>query len=287
MALSIVIPAYNEEKILGKVLEDIEEIISQNGYDAEIIVVDDASEDKTAEIARAKGVNVLQHAKNRGYGAALKTGIRSARNDVIVMLDADGSYPVDEMPLLLEDIDKHEMVIGARTKKGSVKMSLLRRIPKFALRKLAEYLAMEKIPDINSGFRVFKRSMYKKYVHILPSGFSFTLTLTLASIVGDEEVKFVPVSYYKRKGISKIRPIYDTTNFFILIIRTILYFNPLRVFLPMAAFLVFAALGIAAYSIYMGRLHDVTVTLLIIFGIQVMLLGLIADLIDRKTRTHE
>ncbi len=181
MNLSIIIPVYNEEKILGEVLDNVKKLIALKNYEAEIIVVDDGSKDKTSEIAGLKGVHVLRHEKNRGYGAALKTGIQASENEIIAILDGDGSYPVDEVSVLLKDIDKYEMVVGARIKPG-VKMPFLRKIAKYFLTKLAEHLVMEEIPDINSGLRVFKRSMYKKYTHLLPDGFSFTLTITLSSI---------------------------------------------------------------------------------------------------------
>jgi len=164
-------------------------------------------------------------------------------------------------------------------------MPFLRKIPRFILTKLAEYLVGEKIPDINSGLRVFKKSMYRKYANLLPANFSFTLTITLAAISNYEKIRFIPINYYKRKGISKIRPIYDTLNFFLLIARTVLYFNPLRVFLPMAAIFIFAAALLALYSILVvGKFLDVTVTLLFIFGVQLAALALIADLINRRTR---
>ncbi|MDB4349594.1 glycosyltransferase [Omnitrophica bacterium] len=282
MKLSVIIPVFNEEKVVGAVLDDVKRFIRDKGYQAEIIVVDDGSKDKTFDIAKSKDVSVLRHEKNRGYGATLKTGIKASRNEVIVILDGDGSYPVNEISGLLDEIDGSQMVIGARTKKD-VKMSFLRKIPKFLLGRLAEYLVKEKIPDINSGLRVFKRSMYEEYANILPDTFSFTLTITLAAIANHKRIKFVPISYYKRKGVSKIRPIHDTLNFVLLIIKTILYFNPIRVFLPAAGIFVFAALAIALYSIFAaGRFLDVTVTLLFIFGVQLIVLGLIADLINRR-----
>jgi len=185
MKFSIIIPVCNEEKILGEVLDGVKRTVDVNNYEAEIIVVDDGSKDRTSEIAKSRGALLLRHEKNYGYGKALKTGIRASENDIIVILDGDGSYPVDEIPALLKDIDEYEMVIGARIKKD-VKMSFLRKIPKFILTRLAEYLVMETIPDINSGLRVFRKSMYKKYVNILPKGFSFTLTLTLAFISNQE-----------------------------------------------------------------------------------------------------
>ena len=284
MRFSVVIPAYNEEKALGGVLDGLKKIAASNNYETEVIVVDDGSKDKTAEIARSKGIKVLQHEKTRGYGQALKTGIDASGEEIVVILDSDGSHSVDEMPILLKDIDKCEMVIGARTKKG-VKMPFLRKLTRYILAKLAEYLTEREIPDINSGFRVFKKSMYKKYADLLPAGFSFTLTLTLISISKNEKIKFIPIGYNKGKSRSKIRPVYDTLNFFLLIIRTILYFNPLRVFFPMAVVFIFASLAAGFYSIVvMGKLLDVTVTLLFIFGIQLIFLGLIADLINRRAK---
>ena len=230
-------------------------------------------------------MKVLQHERNLGYGAALKTGIRYSKNEIILMLDSDGSYPEDEIPNLLKEIAEHDMVVGARIKKDA-KMPFLRKIPKYVLTKLAEYLAEEKIPDINSGLRVFKKSMYKKYVSLLPDGFSFTLTITLAALTNNDKLKFVPISYNKRKGISKIRPIHDTLNFFLLILRIILYFNPLKVFLTTAAVFLIASLAAAIYSIFViGRLLDVTVTLLFTFAVQMVFLGLIADLINQRGKS--
>ena len=284
MNFSVIIPAYKEENSLEKVLDDVKKNTTLENNEAEIIVVDDGSEDKTSEIAKLKGVKVLRHEKRYGYGKALKTGIQVAKNEIIVILDGDGSYPADEIPVLLRDIDKYDMVIGSRTKKG-VKMSLLRKIPKYILAKLSEYLVMEKIPDVNSGLRVFKKSIYKKYLYLLPSGFSFTLTITLAFVSNNERVKFVAIDYYKRKGISKIRPIYDTLNFFLLIIRTILCFNPLRVLFPMALFFICISVIVGLYSAFIiGRFLDVSVTLLFTFGIQLLVLGLIADLINRRVK---
>lgn len=284
MEISVIIPAYNEEKILGKVLDDIKGLAGERGYDAQIIVVDDGSKDGTADVARSKGAVIVRHKKNRGYGASLKSGITVAKNEIVLMMDGDGSYPVEEIPDLLDKIEGLDMVIGARVKKG-VRMSLLRRIPKFILGKLAEYLVKERIPDINSGMRVFRLPMYERHKGILPDTFSFTLTITLAAISGGERIEFVPINYYKRKGFSKIRPIHDTLNFLLLIVRTILFFNPVRVFVPIAAAFILAAAAMAVYSItVIGRFLDVTVTLLFVSGVQLLILGLIADLIDRKLK---
>ena len=282
MKLSVIVPAYNEEKIIGDVLDGLKKVLGEGGHDAEIIVVDDGSIDGTSRLAQSKGVRVVRHEKNYGYGAALKTGIRAAGSGHILIVDGDGSYPLDDIPELLRDCDKYDMVIGARTKTGAA-MSLMRNIAKSFLGKLAEYLVKERIPDINSGLRVFTKSMYEEYKRILPDGFSFTMTITLASMSARKNVRFVPIGYRKRKGISKIRPIHDTLGFFLLIIRTILLFNPLRVFMPVAALFFIAAAGLAVYSInVVGRFMDVSVTLLFVFGAQIIILGFIADLINRR-----
>jgi len=284
MKLSIIVPAYNEEKALGKVLDSLKEISAKNNYETEIIVVDDGSKDRTAEIARARDVKVLRHIKNRGYGASLKTGVNSSKNEIIAIIDADGSYPIEEISGLLEDIDECDMIVGARIKKGA-KMSLLRRLPKYFLTKFAEYIVEEKIPDVNSGFRIFKKTIYNKYKSLLPSGFSFTTTITLAFINGYERVKFIPIGYAKREGLSKIKPIRDTLNFFYLIARTSVYFRPTKVFLPLAIFFIFSALAVTLYSIFiMGRFLDTTITLLFVFGIQSIIVALLADLINHRIK---
>ncbi|MFC1668662.1 glycosyltransferase family 2 protein [Chlamydiota bacterium] len=284
MKLSIVLPTYNEEMILGKVLDALNELIALKEYEAEIIVVDDGSIDRTYEVAKERNIRVVRHGKNRGYGASLKTGINAAKHENIMIMDSDGSYPIEEIPELIQKIDHYDMVVGARIKK-SVKMSFMRKIPKYFLTKLGEYLLHEKIPDINSGLRIFKKSMYEKYCNILPDGFSFTLTITLAALSNNEKIKFVPVSYLKREGLSKIRPVYDTLNFLMLIIRTILYFNPIRILMPLGMIFIFLALVIAFHSVFiLGRFLDVTVTLLSLLGVQLMILALIADLINRRLK---
>ncbi len=284
MRFSIVIPAYNEEKALGKVLDGLREISIRNNYETEIIVVDDASNDRTAEIARAKDVKVLQHIKNQGYGASLKTGINYSKNEVIAIVDADGSYPIEEISGLLKNIGEYDMVVGARIKKGA-NMSLLRKLPKYFVTKFAEYIVEEKIVDINSGFRVFKRTIYDKYKSLLPSGFSFTTTITLAFINGCEKIRFIPIGYAKREGFSKIRPVRDTLNFFYLIARTSVYFRPTKVFLPISVFFILSALVVALYSIFIiGRFLDTTITLLFVFGIQSIIIALLADLINHRMK---
>ena len=202
-------------------------------YEFEILVVDDGSKDRTAEEARATGVRVVQHRQNRGYGEALKTGIRHARFERIAIIDADGSYPPQEIPRLAALLDDAEMVVGARTGPNAA-IPLIRRPAKKALTMLASYLTGVTIPDLNSGLRLFRRALAIEFFDLLPSKFSFTTTITLAALNSGYLVEYVEVDYYARTGKSKIRPIQDTFNFTMLILRMTLIFRPLKVYLPLA-----------------------------------------------------
>ena len=280
--LSIVIPAHNEEKAIGAVLDELIEVLEGQKY--EIIVVDDGSTDKTPKIVQKKdSIKLIQHHYNKGYGAAIKTGIKNATNEVILIIDGDGSYPVKAIPELLKEADKYDMVVGARTGK-EVKIQLYRRPAKWFLSKLANYLAETKIPDLNSGMRIFRRKEVERFLNILPNKFSFTTTLTLAYHTTGLLVKYVPINYYKRAGKSKIRPFKDGFNFIMLIFRTITYFNPLKVFLFVGFAFFLAAVFIFLYSaLFSGRFMDVTTIVLLVAAIQTIIFGLLADLVVRRS----
>ena len=281
--VSIIIPAYNEKETIGEVLSEINEVMRKSIWGYEIIVIDDGSSDETGRIAEKKRARVITHPRNRGYGASLKTGIRNAKNNTILITDADGTYPVEEIPRLLEEVGDYDMVVGARTG-AKVRMPFFRRPAKFFLNRLAGYLSERKIPDINSGLRAFKKEIALKYFHILPAKFSFTTTLTLAFLSDDYSVKYIPIDYRKRRGRSKIRPLKDTWGFLLLIIRTIIYFNPLKVLLPLASLLFLLGIAILFYSKFvLNRVMDITVILLIVTSLLVALLGLIADLIVKRS----
>ena len=279
--ISVVIPVYNEEEAIGAVLDELIEILEDKTY--EIIAVDDGSTDNTAKVVQEKPVTVIQHPHNIGYGAAIKTGIKNAANDLIVIIDGDGSYPVKAIPELLKEAEEYDMVVGARVGK-EVKIQLYRRPAKWFLSKLATYLAETKIPDLNSGMRIFRRKEVEKFYNILPNKFSFTTTITLAYHTTGLLVKYVPINYYKRAGESKIRPFKDGFNFIMLILRTITYFNPLKVFLPVSFVFFGAAILVFLYStLVMGRFMDVTTVILVVAAIQTVLFGLLADLVVRRS----
>lgn len=282
--VSVVIPAYNEEKGISKVLTDLKTILDNTHLQYEIIIVDDGSSDKTAEIVQKQDfAKLIQHPINRGYGAALKTGIKSANGDWILITDADGTYPNESIPDLLKYSDEYDMVVGARTG-DNVSIPLYRRPAKLFLTKLANYLVGTKIPDLNSGMRLFRKEDSMKYFHILPSGFSFTTTITLSYLSDDFLVKYVPIDYYERHGSSKIKPFRDGMNFILLIIKAITYFNPLKVFLPISFVLLIAAALLFWYTAFVvGKLADISVIVLIVASIQVGLFGLLADLIVKRS----
>jgi glycosyltransferase involved in cell wall biosynthesis len=234
--VSVIIPAFNEEGAVAKVVQATRKALSHARIRHEIFVVDDGSEDKTALKARQAGAQVVSMGENRGYGASLKAGIREARYNLIAMLDADGTYPATELPELIRLMATADMAVGARTKPGAA-IPFLRRFPKWILGKWANYLADRKIPDLNSGLRVFKKNIASRYEGLFPNGFSFTTTITLALECHGYIVKYRPVSYLSRVGASKIRPLQDTVNFFSLVLRVVMYFKPLKIFIPLSGVL--------------------------------------------------
>ena len=279
--VSIIIPAYNEEESIVESVNGVREVMAGSHYDYEIIVVDDGSTDRTSERVRSTGARIVRHDENRGYGAGLKTGIRLAKGDWIVITDADATYPANRIPDLLRDAGKYDMVVGARVG-DAARIPLIRRPAKWVLAKVANYLAETKIPDYNSGLRVFRKDLAFRFFKILPQGFSFTTTITLCSLCHGFRVKYIPIDYFKRKGKSKIHPIKDTYRFFMLIVRTTVYFNPLRVFMPLGAVMGTLGMGKLAHEIIVtGGLAETSV-LLLLGAFQTVALGLIADMINKR-----
>jgi glycosyltransferase involved in cell wall biosynthesis len=283
LSVSIVIPAYNEQKGIGPTLASIYQVMGQHSWPYEIIVVDDGSTDGTAEVARQhEQVHLLQHHTNRGYGAALKSGIRQARHDWIAIIDADGTYPPSALPTLLQEMEHCDMVVGARPPR---KIAAIRRPAKWLLARLAEYMAETPIPDLNSGMRVFRKEVALSYFNILPSAFSFTITITIAFLSDHYLVKFVAIPYQSRRGESKISPVRDTLNFVQLILRTVMYFNPLKVLLPVSFVLFLIAFIIGLYSLVtQGRVMDITVITLTMAALQIAVVAMIADMVQKKNK---
>ncbi len=285
--ISIVIPVYNEEKTVSFTLRKIKETIKDLDYNFEIIAVDDFSKDKSKEILKKiKGIRVIEHTKNKGYGGALKTGIKEAKSKWILITDADGTYPIKDIPRLLNYIDKYDMVVGARIGK-KVSIPLLRRPAKWFLRKLASYLANTKIPDLNSGLRIFKKKIAVRFWDLFPQGFSFTSTITMACLTNNYEVKYITINYNKRKGKSTIHPIKDFVGFNSLLLRLVTYFNPMKVFVPIALILFVGSL-VKGFIDYLGVGHVGSASVaFFLAAIQISLLGLVSELIIKRTNVIE
>lgn len=280
----MVIPAYNEEQGIGKVLEDLKERLKELDIPREFIVVDDGSTDGTKEVlSTIESIRVIRHQRNMGYGAAIKTGMEEARYEWVGITDADGTYPNGKIPELLSAMGENDMVVGARVGKG-VSIPWVRRPAKWILSQLANYLAQQKIPDLNSGLRIFKKQAAECFLKILPDRFSFTTTITLAMLSNNYKVLFVPIDYHPRTGKSKIRPLYDTMNFLQLIVRTILYFDPLRIFLPVGTGLLLTSTTLFVLRLIKGGGYGVTIPMFLLAGIQVLAIGMLADLIDRRMK---
>ena len=283
--VSVVVPVYNEGKSVELTILTLSKVLSTINSPYEIIFVNDGSTDNSAEVLRknSKLIKLIEHNVNKGYGASLKSGIRHASYDIIIITDADGTYPNEMIPDLLKRINSKDMIVGARIG-DKVAIPLIRKPAKWFLNKLANYLSGIKIPDLNSGLRVMKKDIVNQYFHLLPDGFSFTTTITLAMASDAYQIEYVPINYAKRDGKSKIRPIHDTLNFIQLIVRTILYFNPIKVFMPIGLSLISISFGLLLYRAFVDLAFGVTIVVLFLAGIQLLALGTIADLIVRRTK---
>ena len=284
LGLSVIMPAFDEEDGIAGSVAELAAKIDATGWPYEILVIDDGSRDQTAARAREAGATVVQHETNRGYGAALKIGIRRARHPVICITDADGTYPVDRLTELAEPVAQRrvDMAVGSRAG-DDVHIPLIRRPAKWAIGRLANLVAGTVIPDLNSGFRVFRRDMAMRFFNLLPDGFSFTSTITLAMLSNGYTVSYIPIDYRARKGRSKIRPIRDTLNFAALVLRTTLYFAPLKVFVPLSALLYLLAVGVGLFTkLVLDELADVATVVIAMTATQVAIVGLLAELVNRR-----
>jgi polyisoprenyl-phosphate glycosyltransferase len=229
-SISVVIPAFNEEAVLAKVVTQLRDVLGKSQIDHEILVVVDGATDNTEAVAQEVADTVVSHPMNMGYGRSLKTGIAAAKHDLIVITDADGTYPIDRIPDLVALSEHFDMVVGARTgtvyQGGSVK-----RIGRIVFRWLSEFATGQSIPDINSGLRVFRRCQIIQFFPLISSGFSFTTTSTLVYLLNGMFVHYLPIEYHKRQGESKVRHVRDSLRALQIIIEAILRCNPIKAFL--------------------------------------------------------
>ena len=288
---SVVIPVYNEELSIATTLEHLEEILSTAGCHYEIIVVNDGSTDKTGDIIdKIKGdikdaptfFRSFEHSRNLGYGAALKTGIRHAKYPLIVITDADGTYPNEQIPHLVNLAQDYDMVVGARIG-ANVRYSNLRKIPKWFLVKFAQWVTKSYIPDLNSGLRVFPKKVVERFFKIFPDNFSFTTTITIAMLANYYAVHYEPINYHHRVGKSKIQPIRDTLRFLQIVLRTGVYFAPMRVFMPVAALFFLGFLTTLCQDIFIRQDLTERTLILLMTSTQLGMFALLADMIDKRS----
>ncbi len=283
LAVSVVIPVLNEELAIGDDLDNIKRVMDESGHTYEVIVVDDGSVDKTAEVVAQKPwVRLIRHPRNKGVGAARKTGTLASRYNIVVMTDGDGTYPVHDIPRLVRYMETFDMVVGARQCEAGT-MKVLRVPAKWFLRKLAEYITTFRIPDLNSGLRAFRKDLALQFFHILPERHSWVSTITLAFLSSNFDVKYVPIEYYPRKGQSTFHPIEDTAHFFLLLFRTVMYFKPIKILLPVSALIM--SLGLVRII----RNWDVVDADIMVFLVAVMIgvLALFADMMVKLSKKRE
>ncbi|MEN6479922.1 MAG: glycosyltransferase family 2 protein [Anaerolineales bacterium] len=283
-AVSFVIPCYNEELAIDSVLDGIEAVMQQVPLSYEIIVVDDGSTDSTVErCARREGIILERHERNMGTGAARSTGVRRAQGEMVIMTDADGTYPPEAIPGLIEMMQNSDMVIGSRRHEAGT-WRWLRSPTKWFIRELASYMTRTRIPDLNSGMRAMRRSLIPQFYHILPNSHSWVSTITIAFLSSGYRVRWMPIDYYPRIGRSTFHPLRDTYNYLTLVLRTVTYFNPLRSFLPVSLLLLGAGFVKAIFDIARYNWHFPSSTvMLVLSGIQIGALGVLADLIAKMS----
>jgi len=274
--VSIIIPAYREEDGIADVLERVRGIMDVRGGSYEIVVVDDGSDDATAEKAGESGARVISHPYNIGNGAAIKTGVRNAQGEILVMLDGDGQHDPEDIPRLLERIGLYDMVVGARTKKSEA--SLHRRLANIIYNLFATFMCGFKIEDLTSGFRAIKAEVARRLVYLLPNTFSYPTTITLAVLRSGYSLGYIPINAKKRVGKSKIKLLRDGSRFFFIIIRIATLFSPMRIFLPVSMLMFFSGLGYGLYRIFIeGTRYGPTSAMLMVMAVVIFMVGLVSE----------
>jgi glycosyltransferase involved in cell wall biosynthesis len=272
--VSVVIPAFNEAGAIGDVVRGLRDAAAWR----EILVIDDGSSDDTAGAAEAAGARVLRQPYNKGNGAAVKTGIRHATGDFVLVIDADGQHPPADAIRLAARLGEYDLVVGART--SATQAGVTRRLGNSALNRLASFLTEREIPDLTSGFRGARREHLLEFLPLLPNGFSTPTTTTLAFVRAGYNVAFEPVEARTRVGTSKIRLSRDGPKFLLIMLRVMTIFSPLRVFVPIAAAALAVGAGYAVWTIITQRHITNSSVLLILFAVVVFLVGLVSEQIS-------
>jgi glycosyltransferase involved in cell wall biosynthesis len=286
--VTIVLPVFNEAGHISAEVKRITASMEASPYSYEIMVVNDGStDDSAAELAKLEGIRLVHFEQNRGSGAARRAGTALARGEIVVWTDADMSYPNDEIPALVASLEGADMVVGARrTEEGTHKLA---RVPaKWLIRKLASFLTETEIPDLNSGFRAFRREVALQFLHLLPAGFSCVTTITMSFLSSGYSVRYVPIDYATRAGTSKFHWWKDTRRYFRQVVRMVLLYNPLRFFMPVATLLLAAGAVKLGFDLITKDFRVATNTIVMLAaGALLALVALIADLLVHLNRSRE
>jgi glycosyltransferase involved in cell wall biosynthesis len=270
--ISIVLPAKNESASLRELLPELIDLYN----DAEIIIVNDGSDDETLDICSKYNVKVISHPYPKGNGAAIKTGARAATGNILVFMDADGQHSPQDISKLLEEIKKgNDMVIGAREKESHA--SIPRYVANVIYNKLASYMSGHEIADLTSGFRAVKADIFKQFLYLLPNGFSYPTTITMALFRSGYSIKYIPISCEKRTGSSHIKLIKDGFKFLLIIFRVTSLYSPLKIFGPVSASLFLTGMFYYAYTyMHEGRFTNMSI-LILLTSVIIFLIGLLSE----------
>ncbi len=281
--VSIIIPAYNEEVGIKQVLDRLTALNYHKNY--EIIVVNDGSSDNTAAIVSEYPVTLAKHNVNKGYGAALKTGIRNASGNKVIMMDSDGQHDPKYIPQIISSLDEYDMVIGTRSKDSHQVKS--RQFGKRIIRIIGQFLVEQKLPDYNSGYRGFDKETLQRMLNIMPNGFSFSTTSTLAYLKEGFTIGTFPIYVEERKGRkSNVKFIKDGSKTIMLILRIIMLFNPLKIFLPVSIIMSLFGVAFGTYGFIIAGRFSNSAILITMLGMFLFFIGLVADQISLLNRKY-
>jgi len=287
--VTVVLPVFNEVGHLAQEVKRIRSALERSGRSFEIVVVDDGSDDGSGEaLEKLDGIRLLRFARNRGSGSARKAGTLAARGRVVVWTDCDLTYPNEDIPRLIDALDEgYDQVVGARTSEQGTLRAL--RVPaKWLIRRLASYLTDTKIPDLNSGLRVFRRDVALQFLYLLPAGFSCVTTITMTFLANGYSVRYLPIDYFPRAGKSKFHWWADTRRYVLQVVRMVLMFNPLRVFGPVGLLLLGAGAVKTVYDLMDKHGRIATNTILVVLAASmVIMIGLLSDLVVQLNRPRD
>lgn len=290
LIVSVIVPAYHEAQVIGDVINRAHQVMEKLGIAYEIIVIDDGSQDETAKRAHEAGARVISHPYNIGMGAAIKTGIRNARGQVLVMLDADGQHAPEDIPRLLEKLRSYEMVVGARTRESDT--NLHRDFANQVYNWLATYVSGHKIEDLTSGFRAIRAQTARRFVYLLPNTFSSAATITLAIVRSGLSLTYVPIKTTRRVGRSKIKLFRDGPRFLLIILKIATFFSPFKVFLPTSLFMFLLGFGYGLFRMLVLRTnYGSTSAMLMTVSVVVFMVGLVSEQVAQlrfdRSETYE